>query len=183
MSPRTALFSAMLLAVLPALATSATTPASTAPVAAQWKKHEVEFVYHGFTSYYTCDGLEEKVRQILLHFGARKGAKAIATGCPYGPSSPSHTAWVKAEFESLVAGDPEGGASAVESSWQALELRPRRPSWMGDGECEIVEQLKPLLTASFALQDLDYRTRCVPHQVSMADYGVTGKVLRAKPSP
>lgn len=183
MSRRTALIGAALLAALPALATSATPPGSPAAIAARWQKHELTFTYHGFTSFYTCDGLEEKVRQILLHFGARKGVQAQASGCAYGPSTPSPNAWVTVKFESLAPA-PEGqehDADTVAASWQPVELRPRRPSSMGEGECEIVEQLKPVITAGFALQDLDYRARCIPHQISMADYGVSGKVLRATP--
>ena len=183
MSPRTALICAALLAALPALATSATTAGATpgAPVAAQWQKHEAKFDYHGFTSYYTCDGLEDKVRQILLHFGARKGAKVRATGCPYGGDKPSPTAWVTVEFESLGEAGKDAGAGTVAASWQTVELRPRQPSSMGDGECEIVEQLKPIIKAGFALQDLDYRASCIPHQITLGDYGVSGKVLKPNP--
>jgi hypothetical protein len=183
MSRRTALIGTALLAALPLRVTPATAADATAPapVSARWQKHELKFDYHGFTSYYTCDGLEAKVREILLHFGARKGARVSATGCP-GANAPSAMAWVTVEFESLGEAGKNGGPDAVAASWQPVELRPRRPSSMGDGECEIVEQLKPVLTAGFALQGLDYRTHCVPHQVSLGDYSVSGKVLMPGPA-
>ncbi len=181
MSPRTAVIGAALLAAAPLLAApaaaAATTAATTTPVAARWQKHELSFDYHGFTSYYTCEGLQDKVKQILLLFGARPGARVDATGCPT-PNTPSATAWVKLQFESLGNSGTNGGADSVAASWQPVELRPNRPFSMGQGECEIVEKLKPVLTAGFDLQDLEYRTRCVPHQIGINDYSVRGKVLQ-----
>ncbi|MDE2219433.1 MAG: hypothetical protein KGJ52_03555, partial [Gammaproteobacteria bacterium] len=86
---RLALFALASLAALGSLATvgaaaalEGTEPA-TAP--AQWHKQTLKFDYTGFTTLYTCDGLEGKVRQILLTFGARDDAKVHATGCNYGP--------------------------------------------------------------------------------------------------
>lgn len=191
MSPRTALIGTALLSVLPLLVTLVAAPAaaaaaaadtpSVAPVSARWQKHELKFNYSGFTSLYTCDGLEGKVREILVHFGARKEAKVRATGCAFGPNTPSATAWVTVEFESLGDAGQNGGADTVAAGWQPVELRPRRPISMGDGECELVEQLKPVLTAGFALQDIDYRTRCMAHQTSLGDYSVRGKVLQPLP--
>jgi len=40
--------------------------------AAVWTPKEVQFTYMGFTSKYTCDGLRDTVREMLLHLGARK---------------------------------------------------------------------------------------------------------------
>jgi hypothetical protein len=176
MSPRTALVGAALLVAAPWLAAAATT--DTTAVSARWQKHELTFDYHAFTSFYTCNGLEDKVRQILLLFGARKGAKVNVTGCPQGPDTPTSMAWVRVQFESLGDGGRSGGADTVPANWQPVELRPNRPTSMGQGECEIVEKLKPVLTAGFDLQDLEYRTSCTPHQIGLNDYGVRGKVLQ-----
>lgn len=153
------------------------------PLNAQWQHQSRTFNYQGFTSHYTCDGLEGKVRQILVYLGARKDAKVRATGCAYGPTSPSPYAWVSMEFDTLATGaapDTAGAAppAAVAARWQPVELSSNRPSFMGGGECELIEQLKPVLTASFALEDLEYRTRCIPHSVSLGDYSVRGKVLQ-----
>jgi hypothetical protein len=164
-------------------AADATSSAQSAPLSAQWQHQSRTFNYQGFTSHYTCDGLEAKVRQILIYLGARKDAKVRATGCAYGPTSPSPYAWVSMEFDTLATGAAPvaGGATppaAVAARWQPVELSTNRPSFMGGGECELIEQLKPVLTASFALEDLEYRTRCIPHSVSLGDYSVRGKVLQ-----
>lgn len=162
-----------------------------APLAAQWQHQSRTFSYQGFTAHYTCDGLEDKVKQILVYLGARKDAKVRATGCAYGPNRPSPFAWVSMEFDTLsAAAAPAATAGStattpgesVAARWQPIEIGARRPYFMGDGECELIEQLKPALTASFALEELQYRTRCTPHQVNLGDYSVRGKVLQPAPA-
>jgi hypothetical protein len=155
---------------------------------ASWQEHNATFAYSGFTTYYTCDGLEAKVRSILLYLGARKDLKVTSNGCANGPNRPSPTAWVTAHFHTLAASSgamtagaasgPTTGTDAVQAQWSSFELAPHRPQDMGDGECELVERMKPVITANFTLRDIDYRTSCIPHQVTIADYGVRGKILR-----
>jgi hypothetical protein len=181
-----------LLAACCALSTGATAFASadnaasaSTPLTAQWQHQSRTLNFQGFTSQYTCDGIEDKIRQILVYLGARSDAKVRAS-CAYGPNKPSPYASVSMEFDTLAAtAAPAAGGSAptesVSARWQPVELSSRRPSFMGSGECELVEQLKPVLKASFALEGLDYNTRCIPHQVTLGDYNVRGRALQASP--
>jgi hypothetical protein len=160
-------------------ALAASAPASDqAGSAAQWRTQTLKFDYSGFTTRYTCDGLEDKVRDILLTFGARKGVKVQATGCSDGRNRPSKFAWVSAEFSSLVPAADPAAADNVKSEWSRVQLAPNRPSFMGAGECELVEQIRDLLQKGFTLRNADFRTNCVPHQVSVADYAVSAEVLK-----
>jgi len=160
-----------------ATADAGASQAGSAATMAQWQTQKLKFDYSGFTALYTCDGLEGKVKQILQTFGARKDLTVRATGCNYGSSQPSKFAWVTVEFSALapVSGPPP--ADAVKADWKKVELSPNRPSYMGAGECELVEQMRDLLQKGFALRNTAYRTQCVPHQVSVADYSVTTEVL------
>jgi len=134
--------------------------------------------YSGFTTRYSCDGIENKVREILLAFGARKDLKVRATGCNEGASRPSRFAWVRAEFNTLAPATDPGAAAAVKSAWTKVQIAPHRPDFMGAGECELVEQMKDMLQKGFALRNAEFRTSCVPYQVSMADYSLTAEVLK-----
>jgi hypothetical protein len=145
---------------------------------ATWQTHTAKFHYFGFTTHYTCDGLEEKVKAILVHLGARQDAKVHATGCANGPNVPSPFAWVDATFDTVAAADGATGAKAVQAQWTDFQIAPRRPADMGEGECELMDQMKAVITANFALKDVDYRASCTPHHISIADYGIKGKVLR-----
>lgn len=157
---------------------AASATAEPAGTPAQWHSQKVEFTYAGFTAFYTCEGLESKVRDVLLTFGARKDLKVWALGCDRAQNKPNKIAWVEAEFSSLAPAAEGSGADTVQAVWGKVELAPNRPTNMGMGECELVEQMRPILEKGFALRNANYQTSCVPKQISVADYNVKAEVLR-----
>jgi hypothetical protein len=155
-----------------------------AAASAHWEPRKLDFTYVGFTSRYSCDGLEGQVRFILRHFGAGKDVKVKATGCDnYGsqvrPENLSRMAWVHAEFSALEPGPDANGAS-MPAQWSKVLLTTNHPLSMGLGECELVQSMRPMLEKGFNLRDLQYRTDCVPKQVSVGDYFVQAEALRAE---
>jgi hypothetical protein len=154
----------------------------TEVVTGAWQHHKVTFNYVGFTSLYTCSGLQGQVRQILLHLGARKDLHVSAVGCPGPDNTPSRTAWVQTDFYTLAPAADTAGSDTVRAQWTSLEVSPRRPSFMGDGDCELVDQMKDLITKNFTLRDVEYRARCVPNQLYLDSYAVRGQALREVPS-
>jgi hypothetical protein len=164
---------------LAGMAVADTLPADV--VSSQWQHHKVKFNYVGFTTAYTCDGLESHVRQILGHLGARKDITVSAAGCPGPFDTPSHTAWVTAEFYTLApvvgANEPDN----VHGHWTALSVTPLRPSFMGGGDCELIQEMKPLITENFTLRNVEYRTDCYPHEITLNGFSVTGQALRPLP--
>jgi hypothetical protein len=144
-----------------------------------WQHHKVTINYFGITTLYTCDGLESRVRQILLYMGARNDLKVTATGCPGPFNAPSHTAWVNADFYSLAPAADPGAAGTVQANWSALELHPRRPNFMGEGDCELMQSMKDLALKNFSLRDVDYRTDCVPRELNLNGFSVTAQALKA----
>jgi hypothetical protein len=155
-------------------------PESPTPdvVAGDWQHHKVTMNYFGITSLYTCDGLESHVREILLYFGARKDLKVTATGCPGPFNAPSRTAWVNADFYSLAPAAAAGTPGAVNARWTALKLDSMHPSFMGEGDCELIATLKDLALKNFSLRDVAYRTDCVAHEVMVDSFSVTGQALK-----
>jgi hypothetical protein len=167
-----------------ALASLAWGSPSAAPadlVSSQWQRHTVKFNYVGFTTLYTCDGLESQVRQILLHLGARKDIKVTAAGCPGPFDTPSHTAWVNADFYTLAPAVDASESERVQARWTPLSVTPGRPSFMRDGDCELIEEMKPLISQNFALRTVDYRTDCYPHEITLNGFSVKGQALRPLP--
>jgi hypothetical protein len=152
------------------------------PQPAVWQTHHAEFDYFGLTARYTCDGLEDKVRQILEYLGARPGVYVRATGCPRGSLSFSRSAFVRVDFSTLIAA-PESGATPAETvpaAWTTLQLRSERPMFMGDGDCELIDHMKKLLTDNFSWRgQVAYRTSCPLEDVQFNDYQVQGELLKA----
>jgi hypothetical protein len=169
-------------AVMGGLCSAATPPGpDVTVVAGAWQHHTVKVSYFGITSLYTCSGLEDHVRDILLHFGARKDAKVRASGCARGPDSPSPTAWIDADFYTLAPATDSAAPDTVKAYWTQREMGPKRPSFMDDGDCELVDQMKDTISKSFALKDLKYQTDCFPHQIMINGFHVKADALIAVP--
>jgi hypothetical protein len=80
-----------MLAALSGAAVWADTPDQAANgVTAVWTPKEVRFVYMGFTSKFSCDGLADRIRSVLLVLGARKDLKVSPSACstPFGRPDP-----------------------------------------------------------------------------------------------
>ncbi len=165
-----------------ALGAAASQADSSTPAAAQpsaWQHHQVTFTYMGFTSAYSCDGLEGKVASILKFFGA-KNPQVQTSNCPRGPDSISHVIQVKVDFDTLRAAAGDTPASdIVQARYTPFKLDSRRPFFMGEGDCELIYSMKPMLIASFSFQKLSYDATCTPHQVTFADFRVDGEVLKS----
>jgi hypothetical protein len=148
-----------------------------APEATTWQHHHATFAYYGITTLYSCDGLEGKVGQILLFLGARD-PRVQADGCPRGGNSPSHIATVSVDFDTLVAAASAPASDVVQAQWTPFKLEAQRPYFMGQGDCELMRAMQPMLTKSFSLRSLNYSVGCTPHQLSIADFRVQGEVLK-----
>jgi hypothetical protein len=86
---------------------------------------------------------------------------------------------IDVQFDTLAAaGGDQPEAQIVQAQWTSVQLDARRPFFMDEGDCELIDSLKPVLTANFSFQDLSYATACTPHQLSLEDFRVNGKVLK-----
>jgi hypothetical protein len=147
--------------------------------ASTWQHRKAKFDFLGFTSAYTCDGLEGKVGLILKFFGARD-PKVDASGCPLGPNSLSHLVWVNVEFDTLAAAPADApSGDIVQARWTPFRLNAQRPFFMDEGDCELIDRMKPMLVANFSLRNLSYDAVCTPHEVTFADFRVNGEVLKS----
>jgi len=153
-------------------------PAPTGKVVtATWQHHQVNFSYFGITSLYSCTGLETDIRSLLLYFGARKDAKVTAQGCPEGPDVPGRYAIIDTDFYSLA---PSADSSdTVRAQWMPVIVSPRQPYFMSGGDCELINEMKDLITKNFSLSDLKYRTDCIPYEVNVDDFDIKAQALKA----
>jgi hypothetical protein len=168
-----------ILAALLALGTmSLALPAAAADDTAVgvWQKHEYTLHFMGFTTTYSCDGLEEKMRELLLWAGARSDAKSSASGCDRGYGMPSKFASADVTFYTLAAA-PAGTGDGVAATWRKVQWTPHRPQQLGEGDCELVEQFRDQVLPMFTTRDVNNRTHCQPHQVNPGDLDLGFEVL------
>src|SRR3979490_174249 len=67
-----------------------------------WQKHEYSFVFMGFTSTYSCDGLADKIKVLLIDAGARHDAKSFPGACANGFGRPDKFARASLTFYTLA---------------------------------------------------------------------------------
>jgi hypothetical protein len=151
-------------------------------VAGTWQQRHARFTYYGITSLYSCSGLETNIRGLLQHLGARKDMKVNAFGCPHGYDVPSRNAIVDIDFYTLVPSTDADAADAVQARWTPVVVSATQPYFMGRGNCELIDEMKDIISKNFSFRDLNYRTDCVPHQINIDDFGIKGQALKALPT-
>ena len=183
-------------------------PAADAPpaVSAVWVEKDLMFTYMGFTSYYTCDGLRDKVHAVLERLGAREGFKVTARGCMNSPRPEwSPAVRIVAAFPAeatpelmaeLAASAPErelaaraGGRPATEATaqfparWKRVEFQsgPHGLREIDDGDCELMEQLRRSVFEQIGVRVLESDVSCVPRQVTLGAVRMAVEVLEPVP--
>jgi hypothetical protein len=174
--------SSVLCALLCASAARADDPTSSPGV---WQKHQYSFDYFGFTSTYSCDGLADKLKRLLIAAGARKDVKAVSGPCAAPFGRPDKLARADLTFYSL-APDPAGTAKAGEAAngvWHAIELAPNTPRELELGDCELVDGFVSKVLPLLAVRNLENHTTCVPHQVAGSSFDVRFESFEIPPPP
>lgn len=133
-----------------------------------WQKHVFTFQFMGFTTTYSCDGLADKVKVLLIAAGARADSKSQPGVCSRGWGRPDKFAQANLTFYTLVpaGADSSSDGTPVSGTWRAVNFAVRSPRQLGVGDCELVEQFHSRLLPMFATRNVDSHTTCVPHQES-----------------
>ena len=157
------------------------TPAS---VPAVWTPKELRFTYMGFTSRYSCDGLRDKIEVVLTKLGARKDMQVTALPCSGPLGRPTHFPGVTLKINVLQPASAQSGADAdtVPAHWQRVDLAPDRNVVRAAGDCELVEQIKQNILPLFSTRDVEYRSTCVPNQLTIGGTELKADVLVSDPS-
>jgi hypothetical protein len=162
---------------------------SVAPPAAHWVERKLNYTYMGFTTKYSCDGLRDNVRQVLLALGARKkDLKIQSSGCTRISGAPEPFPGVIARFWVLVPATPDdvgkvGDTSLHATQWKTVNLAGLQQFRFDQGQCELLEQMKDKALPLFTSRNLLFRSSCVPHQLTLGATQFTVDVLNPAPAP
>jgi len=176
------------LALCPALFASQSSAAEPAPAATHdlgvWQKHEYSFVFMGFTSTYSCDGLADKIKVLLIAAGARRDSKSQPGACAAGFGRPDKFARATLTFYTLApaGADTPADAKPVDAAWRAVALSPRSPRELNIGDCELVEQFRNNVLPMFTTRNLENHVSCIPHQNSGSSIDLRFESLAAIPA-
>ncbi len=172
------------LAAEPAAAPPPAPAPAPAPAPGEWQKHKYTFAYLGFTSTYSCDGLADQLKRLLLAAGARADAKSEPGVCasPYG--RPDKFARADLTFYTLAPLDQGGppGEKPASGVWRTVALAPHSPQGLQIGDCELVDQFRAQVLPMFTTRNVVNKVTCVPHQESGTLIDLRFDVFAAAPA-
>jgi hypothetical protein len=148
---------------------------------AVWVPKQLNFVYRGFTTKYSCDGLQEKMRRVLLQLGARDDLKVIRYGC-LSVNAPETTPGVRIVMHVL---QPASGTAAqtVAAQWRTVDLLADRGPFKASLDCELIAQLNRDVLPLFATRHVDYSAQCAANMPLVGGTRLKADVLVADAPP
>jgi hypothetical protein len=158
------------------------------PMPAVWKEQRASFFYKGRTARYSCDGLRDKVRALLLDLGARRDVKIVAVGCGdhdrfhVNAASPSLSIDFSAPALPDAAGRPlsAGDMSAIDARFEAFMITTDTFRNMGVGDCELVEEFTRQILPRLVTRGVKRDIACSEDQ-QRNKFLVQGVVLKTLP--
>jgi hypothetical protein len=155
------------------------------PLAAVWTPKELRFTYMGFTAKYSCDGLQDRIRSVLLKLGARPDLQVSQGPCaaPLGTPTPFPAVTIRMNvLEPASSSHPVNGAAApqvVPAHWKRVDLTASSDAVKEAGDCEVIEQIKHSILPQFTTRNVDYKSMCVPNQLTLGGTQLRADVLVA----
>jgi hypothetical protein len=168
--------------LLLATVASAQSRADETVVDAVWKPQRMNFVYRGYSTLYTCSGLQQKLRRILRTVGARGRLELRAYSCDDSlatarfqialtspvEATPENvdqlTAYdSRAELVARVRGDQLASAEDLErfpAVWKTISFARSREMKLAPGDCELVQQLRQHILPRMSVQIVNDQVRC-----------------------
>jgi hypothetical protein len=166
------------------------TPAGTGDsMPAVWKERHVEFFYAGRTARYSCDGLLEKVRAMLLDLGARRDVKITPLRCAdtermHGDGGGSRIKIVFSSPAQPEAADKplhKGDLVATDARFERFTITSDAFRNLGIGDCELVQEFTRQILPRLMVRDVRQDIVCVPYKPSVSRFFIRGEVLKSVP--
>jgi len=176
--------------VLAAGVANAQSAADESVVEAVWKPQRMNFVYRGYSTLYSCRGLQDKLQKILTTVGARGRIELRTYSCDdelaIARFQIALTSPVEATPENLeqlttydsrdelvarVRGERLASAEDLPrfpAVWKTISFARSRQMKLAPGDCELVLQLRRHILPRLAVQIVKDQVRC-------SEFGNIGK--------
>lgn len=157
----------------------------TAPVPAVWKQHKLDFVYFGRTSRYSCLGMRDKVRALMLEVGVRNDLKIQMYGCEIDRIRlrDINPGLVLRFSAPAPANAKDGDVKPFDAHYVAFDFHQDALRNLNIGDCELVEEFARQVLPLLSTRNLKKDITCVPYQQSGSVFRVSGEVLKSVPGP
>ncbi len=135
-------------------------PVLAETVPAKWEAHQVRFNFFGLNSVYTCDGISDAVRRLLIAFGARDDARVEARCMGSSSELEQHHRLLLAFAVPVAEQSDDLREETFPAEWREVRIGRNRPRGLGDTDCELVEQFHEQVLARLRVRNTKKRPRC-----------------------
>jgi hypothetical protein len=179
-----------------------------AAVNAVWAEREFSFTYMGMGTYYSCDGLRNKIQYLLEQVGARRKPKVIVSCFDTGAvehlpmarirvavpveATPERLAELASDQSRReLVGRVQGNGAAVDTAtaqfpaeWRVVAFDGRRGKRIEDSDCELLDQLMPQVLKPLGVRELPGSSlQCTPKQSQFGAVNLKLEALHAVKPP
>jgi hypothetical protein len=175
------------------------------PVQAIWKPQEINFYFQSFTTFYSCMGLEDKLKRILKELGVQGTVRVRSADCPtsvarmprvllnvVSPVEATPQALAerekgksRRELSARVRGETEELKDALEefpAQWRRVALS-RGSLGLEPGDCELIDELRRKVLPKLAVRVVNNNVSCAPNQLTLGQPQLEVEALVALPKP
>jgi hypothetical protein len=171
----TLVLAALLSGTASSAAPAADTPTATEHELAVWVPLQLTFTYRPLTTQYSCSGLEQRMKKLLLKLGARPDLEVRGYGCTK-LTGPDPFAGVKINMSVL---QPAGARPGLAAHWKRVDLLGDRETLEAASDCELIEQVAQKIVPLFTARNVDYHAACQPQTLSPQAVRLKADVLVA----
>ena len=166
---------ALLIGTTASVAPAADAPAASDHELAVWVPLQLVFRYTPLTTAYSCSGLEQRVKGLLIKLGARPDLEARGYGCTK-LTGPDPLAGVRIKMNVL---EPAGTRPGLAVHWRRVNLLEDRDLLSAAADCELIEQIAQKIVPLFTVRNVDYHAACTPQSPTPESVRLKADVLVA----
>ncbi len=136
---------------------------------AQWQVYQVRFYYTSFSTHYTCDGIERKLRRLLILMGARNDAR-VESACADHRDLRSRSVKrfqrahrLKLAFAMPVPVDETDiPGEVISAEWQKVRIVGSLSRHLDGDDCELLAQFQHQVAPQLLVRSMKKKLHCNP---------------------
>ncbi len=140
-------------------------PVRTETIDAQWEVHQIRFRYAGFSSHYTCDGIERTVKRLLILMGAR-GDVRVESKCNGRNRVQAFHDLLLAFAIPVPADKTDIDKEIIPAEWQEVRITGKLSRYLDAGDCELLEQFQRYVLPQLNVRSLKKNIHCIPNRLT-----------------
>jgi len=128
---------------------------------AQWEVHQIRFRYKGFSTYYTCDGVERTLKRLLKLIGAR-GDVRVESKCINRNTIQQYHKILLAFAMPVPADKTDISREIIPAEWREVRIVGNLSRYLDAGDCELLEQFQRQVLPHLQVRETNKKLNCVP---------------------